>query len=71
MPSLTSLRKYQRQHGIVIHHTTHKGTGQSNTKKAACGNSKKQTVKKISQVLFVIYKIRLFNTQYFNFDDVS
>jgi hypothetical protein len=52
MPSLTSLRKYQRQHGIVIHHTTHKGAGQTNTKKAATSNNKKQTVKKIvSQVI--------------------
>ena len=41
MPSLTSLRKYQREHGIVIHHNPNK-TG-SNLK----GTSKKKQPKKL------------------------
>jgi len=46
MPSLTSLRKYQRINGIVLHHNNHKGAGQSNAKKTTNATAKKQQVKK-------------------------
>lgn len=46
MPSLTSLRKYQRQHGIVIHHNPNR-TG-SNLK--GSGKAKKAAKKIISTV---------------------
>jgi len=52
MPSLTSLRKYQRQNGIVINHSTHKGNGQTASKKAGGGSSKKQQAKRnMNQVI--------------------
>ena len=42
MPSLTSLRKYQREHGIVIHHNPNK-TG---TNMKGAGAAKKKPTKK-------------------------
>lgn len=62
MPSLTSLRKYQRQHGIVIHHNPNrtgsnlKGSGKAKKPKrvvATLSNSKPFVPHKVMQAINV------------------